>query len=98
MTAQTTTPDSPVAECADDTIAIEVEHDDPPPQAPCEVPDFVGDPKSTAQPTWTAAGFTTTVQFEGPGNNDWNIAAQSIFATTAADCGTTVITVFRHVP
>lgn len=98
VTDQTTTPDLPTGECAPDTITIEVDFDDPQPPTPCLVPDFIGDAKSTAQATWTAAGFTTAVQFEGSGQNDWEISAQSIFFTTPADCESTVITVYRHAP
>lgn len=97
VTDQTVVPDTTPGECAVNTATVQVEFDDPPPPAPCIVPDFIGDPKSTAQATWSAAGFTTTVQLEGSGTNDWTIAAQSIFFTTPANCSTTVITVYRHV-
>ena len=43
----------------------------------CTVPDFFNTKKNSAQTRWTAAGFTTTVQFQ-TGNGNYNIKYQSI--------------------
>jgi PKD repeat protein len=57
----------------------------------CTVPSFIGTSSSNAQTTWNAAGFTTTVQFQG-GNLPWTIQSQTVVANSSAPC-TTVITV-----
>ena len=44
---------------------------------PCTVPNFAGTRKNSAQATWTAAGFTTTVTFRS-GSGNYQINYQSI--------------------
>jgi PKD repeat protein len=47
----------------------------------CTVPDFFNVVKTKAQQRWTAAGFTTTVQFL-PGGNNYKIKSQTIVGGT----------------
>lgn len=56
--------------------------------AACQVPNFAGVRKNEAQATWTAAGFTTTVQFIDNGNNgNYDIGSQSISGGTLNPLG-----------
>jgi PKD repeat protein len=47
----------------------------------CTVPDFANVKKNNAQGIWTAAGFTTTVQF-APGNGNYTIRTQTLVGGT----------------
>jgi PKD repeat protein len=55
----------------------------------CIVPSFNGTSSSTAQATWTAAGFTTMVDFK-QGNLPWTIQSQTITGGTSVFCGTPI--------
>jgi PKD repeat protein len=66
-----------------------------PSPAICVVPDYVtsGVLNTSAQSIWTAAGFTTTVDFN-PNGGTWPILKQSLVANTSLPCNST-ITVFK---
>jgi PKD repeat protein len=55
----------------------------------CTVPSFIGTSSSNAQTTWNAAGFATTVQFQG-GNLPWTIQSQTVVANSSAPCNTSI--------
>jgi hypothetical protein len=55
------------------------------------VPDLIGKQSSQAQAVWTAADFTTAVQFNGA--TPFKIGRQDIVQNVIAYCETTVITV-----
>jgi len=61
----------------------------------CTVPDFGNTKKNSAQGTWAAAGFTTTVQFATPApNGNWTINTQvppgGIIDPQPLGCGTNI--------
>jgi hypothetical protein len=90
VTDWTTDPPFDAGDCAPSaTTTIGVEHEEAPPPAPCEVPDFIGKKANTAQGMWDAAGFTTTVQFGQAGN--FNIGKQSINADSDVDCASVIV-------
>ena len=64
-----------------------------PPQ--CRIPSFVGAKVNTAQTTWFAAGFTTTVTITRPPNGNYTITNQfPAVGGQMADCNTTLMTVY----
>jgi PKD repeat protein len=60
----------------------------------CVVPNFANTSSSTAQSTWTAAGFTTTVQFK-QGGLPWTIKSQDLTGNSSKPCDS-VITVSKN--
>jgi PKD repeat protein len=59
----------------------------------CTVPSFFNTSSSSAQTTWNAAGFTSTVKFK-QGGLPWTIKSQDVVAASLVPC-TTVITVSK---
>lgn len=62
---------------------------------PCTVPNYTSKPankRSEAQPLWSAAGFTTTVQDRAspPPNNDYPIGFQSLAGNSTVPCDATI--------
>jgi PKD repeat protein len=55
----------------------------------CTVPDFANTSSSSAQSTWVAAGFTTTVDFK-QGNLPWLIKSQTIVGNSTVACAGTI--------
>jgi PKD repeat protein len=55
----------------------------------CTVPDFIGTSTATAQATWDAAGFTTTVLYQ-QGNRPWIIQGQTLVAGSSVPCDSTI--------
>lgn len=70
----------------------------PTPAPTCTVPQFVGTDVSSAQTTWTGAGFGTSIQ-KSPNNNSWSyIGVQSQPAGSIQPCATTFITLTEGTP
>lgn len=72
---------------------IRVESVAPPPAPippPCKVPSFVNTARQSAQGTWNAALFTTSVRFQPPANN-WDIVGrQSLVGGSYAACSSEI--------
>lgn len=65
----------------------------PTPTPMCNVPNFKNSDTSTAQATWNAAGFTTTVVFSPLIPPNYTIKSQNLAKGQSLPCGTTVIKV-----
>jgi hypothetical protein len=93
VTGQTTIPAStPGVSCIAPDASIVVTYGDPwapPPPPPCKVPNFSDKHRDDAQPLWSAAGFTTTVAYDGP-NNNFKIKSQTLVGGDWVDCGSFV--------
>lgn len=55
----------------------------------CTVPDYINTNSSTAQATWNAAGFTTTVRFK-QGGTPWTIKSQTLVGNSVVPCDSTI--------
>jgi PKD repeat protein len=55
----------------------------------CTVPNFAGTSTSNAQATWSAAGFTTNVNFQ-QGNLPWTIASQNQVVGQTLPCSSSI--------
>jgi PKD repeat protein len=55
----------------------------------CTVPNFTNVSSESAQGLWSAAGFTTGVQFQG-GNRPWPIKSQTIVGNSKVPCDSTI--------
>jgi hypothetical protein len=85
--------DAGPGQCRETDLAISVTSvppPAPPPPPPCQVPSLVNTLRSDAQNTWTAAHFTTTVQFQPPASNWTVIKGQSLVGGSYASCSSTI--------
>ena len=55
----------------------------------CTVPSFNGTSTTTAQATWNAANFTTTVNFQ-QGNLPWTIKSQTLVGGSSVPCSSSI--------
>lgn len=62
-----------------------------PPAQPCKVPSFVNTSSSTANTTWTSAGFSGALSFKPPGGLPYTIRAQSLVGGTFVQCDAPII-------
>jgi hypothetical protein len=65
----------------------------PTPRVNCTVPDFKNDDSSTAQATWAAAGFQTTVVFSPQVPPHYTMKTQSLTKNSTQLCATATVTV-----
>jgi PKD repeat protein len=58
--------------------------------ATCTVPSFINTASSSAQATWNAANFTTTVLFQHSNNLPYTVKSQNVVANSSAPCNTVI--------
>jgi hypothetical protein len=87
--SQTTSPNTPVGDCAVVTATVTVVTGAPP-IPDCIVPDFIGSHSGGAQSTWAASGFTTTVSYRTPGQLPYIINEQTQVGGQLVPCNTSI--------